>query len=97
MGDRSAPIWGVGIAFFIITWISVGLRVWVRAGMIKSFGPDDWTMVVTQLLNTAYLACQLGGLMHGTGRHIEDLDPDKASTALAVCIQYPRISQHNTR
>ena len=90
MGDRSAPIWGVGIAFFIITWISVGLRIWVRAGMIKSFGPDDWTMLGTQLLNTAYLACQLGGLMHGTGRHIEDLDPEKAQTALTVCFTIPQ-------
>ena len=84
MGDRSAPIWGVGIAFFIITWISVGLRIWVRAGMIKSFGPDDWTMLGTQLLNTAYLACQLGGLIYGTGRHIEDLEPARAETALTV-------------
>jgi len=91
MGDRSAPIWGVGIAFFIITWISVGLRVWVRAGMIKSFGPDDWTMLGTQVLNTAYLACQLGGLIHGTGRHIDDLEPERARTALTVRIKHPRL------
>jgi hypothetical protein len=85
--DRSAPIWGVGIAFFIISWIAVGLRIWVRAGMIKSFGRDDWTMLATQLMNTAYLACQLGGLIYGTGRHIEDLEPARAETALTVCIQ----------
>ena len=53
--------------------------------MIKSFGPDDWTMLGTQILNTAYLACQLGGLIYGTGRHIEDLDPERAQTALTVC------------
>jgi len=84
VGDRSAPIWGVGISFFVISWVAVGLRIWVRAGMIKSFGADDWTMVGTQLLNTAYLACQLGGLIYGTGRHIEDLEPSRASTALTV-------------
>jgi hypothetical protein len=84
MGDRSAPIWGVGIAFFVISWVAVGLRIWVRAGMIKSFGADDWSMLGTQLLNTAYLACQLGGLIYGTGRHIEDLEPARAETALHV-------------
>lgn len=84
MGDRSAPIWGVGIAFFVITWVAVGLRIWVRACMIRSFGIDDWTMVGSQLLNTAYLACQLGGLIYGTGKHIEDLDPSRAETALTV-------------
>lgn len=84
MGDRSGPVWGVGIAFFIITWTAVGLRIYVRAGMIKSFGRDDWTMVGTQLLNTAYLACQLGGLVYGTGRHIEDLEPERAEKALTV-------------
>lgn len=89
MGDRSTAIWGVGIAFFIISWTAVGLRIWVRAGMIKSFGADDWTMLGTQLLNTAYLACQLGGLIYGTGKHIEDLEPARAETALTVstCVQ----------
>lgn len=52
--------------------------------MIKSFGRDDWTMLGTQLLNTAYLACQLGGLVYGTGRHVEDLEPDRAERALSV-------------
>jgi hypothetical protein len=84
MDDRSAPIWGVGITFFAVSWVAVGLRIWVRAGMIKSFGADDWTMVGTQLLNTAYLACQLGGLIYGTGRHMEDLEPARASIALNV-------------
>lgn len=85
MPDRSAPIWGVGIAFFVLTWIAVGLRIFVRAGMIKSFGRDDWTMLGTQLLNTAYLASQLGGLVYGTGRHLEDLEPERAEKALSVC------------
>ena len=84
MNDRSAPIWGVGIAFFIISWVAVGLRVWVRAGMIKSFGADDWTMLGTQLLNTAYLACQLGGLVYGTGKHLADLEKGRAEKALTV-------------
>lgn len=84
MDDRSGPIWGVGIAFFVITWTAVGLRIWVRAGIIKSFGLDDWTMLVTQLFNTAYLACQLGGLVHGTGKKMADLEDSRAETALAV-------------
>ncbi|KAI9685062.1 MAG: hypothetical protein M1822_005454 [Bathelium mastoideum] len=51
-------------------------------GMIKSFGVDDSLMLITLLFFTAYLICQLGGLMHGTGRHMADLEPREAKMAL---------------
>lgn len=84
---RAPEVLAVAIIFFVLSWITVGLRVWVRAGMLRAFGPDDWTMVVTQLLFTAYLACQIGGVRYGTGRHLKDLEFDRAERAMKVCLR----------
>lgn len=37
----------VAILFFVLTWLTVGLRVYVRAIMLKTWGRDDWAMVIT--------------------------------------------------
>ena len=47
MEDRSHQILAVNILFFVLSWVAISLRVYVRAGMLKSFGMDDWAMVVT--------------------------------------------------
>ncbi|SMQ47647.1 unnamed protein product [Zymoseptoria tritici ST99CH_3D7] len=72
----------VNITFFALTWITVSLRVLVRAAMLRAFGSDDWTMLITQLLFTAYLIVQLGGVYYGTGEHLSDLIPWRAERAL---------------
>ncbi|EME41951.1 hypothetical protein DOTSEDRAFT_135077 [Dothistroma septosporum NZE10] len=51
--------------------------------MLHAVGVDDWTMFITQLLFTAYLACQLGGVVYGTGEHLSDLIPWRAEKALS--------------
>ncbi|KXT15254.1 hypothetical protein AC579_4849 [Pseudocercospora musae] len=73
---------GVAIAFFVLSWISVGLRILVRASMLRNFGADDWTMLATQLLFSAYLTAQLVGVAYGTGQHLDDLVPWRAERAL---------------
>lgn len=43
---------GVRIAasiFLVVSWIVFVLRVYVRIWMIRSFGRDDWFMLVTQV------------------------------------------------
>ncbi|OCK74960.1 hypothetical protein K432DRAFT_309581 [Lepidopterella palustris CBS 459.81] len=82
MDDRSHEVLAVAIFFLILSWVTVSLRVYVRAGMLKSFGLDDWIMVLTLLLFTVYLACQIGGVIYGTGRHIANLKPQNAEKAL---------------
>lgn len=49
MEDRSQQVLAVAILFFILSWLTVLLRIYVRAGMLKSFGLDDWLMVTTQV------------------------------------------------
>ncbi|KAK3680211.1 hypothetical protein LTR78_000589 [Recurvomyces mirabilis] len=59
------------------------LRIWVRTRIIQALGRDDWTMMITQLFFSIYLACQIGGAVYGTGQHLEDLEPSRAERALS--------------
>lgn len=47
MDNLGPQLAAVVILFLILTWLTVGLRCMVRARMIKSFGLDDWTMVLS--------------------------------------------------
>ncbi|KAI1843773.1 hypothetical protein JX266_010032 [Neoarthrinium moseri] len=80
--DRSGSVFAVAVTFMVLTWIMVPLRVYVRAIMTKSFGLDDWLLVITQVLFTTYLSSQLGGWYYGTGRHRKDLTPENNTKAL---------------
>jgi hypothetical protein len=53
-----------------------------RTFMVKSFGLDDQLMVVTLFFFTAYLACQLGGAIHGSGQRRDTLTRESAQTAM---------------
>ena len=82
--SKRNEVLSVCIAFFVLSWTTVTLRIWVRAGMLRSFGKDDWAMLATQVMFTAYLACQLGGIIYGTGQHLKDLEFWRAEKALSV-------------
>lgn len=38
---------GITIAFLVLSCIAVALRVYARAGILRTFGADDWTMLLT--------------------------------------------------
>ncbi|CAA9956623.1 hypothetical protein PTMSG1_00231 [Pyrenophora teres f. maculata] len=80
--DRSSEVFAVATIFFILTWLTVGLRIYVRAILMKTWGKDDSYMVATLLAFTIYLPCQIVAAVHGTGRHRWDLSDSDARTAL---------------
>lgn len=82
MNNRSREVLAVAILFFILTWITVGLRIYVRAIMLKIWEQDDWWMVVTLLIFTVYLVFQFASTVNGTGRHSWDLNDAHARLAL---------------
>jgi hypothetical protein len=86
--DRSGSIWAVGLTFLVITWLVVGLRVYVRAFAIRKFGLDDKVTILAQILFTGYLICQIGGVYYGTGRRLRNLTYEHAETALKVCLAF---------
>ncbi|QIW97945.1 hypothetical protein AMS68_003463 [Peltaster fructicola] len=82
MDSKSGSVWAVAIVFTILTWITVPLRIYVRANQLGKFGVDDRLVIIAQIFFTAYLACQIGGVVYGTGRHLAVLDLRDAETAL---------------
>jgi hypothetical protein len=49
MEDRSLQVLAVGVVFIILAWITVGLRVYVRAFMLRTFALDDWLIILTSV------------------------------------------------
>lgn len=44
----------IAALFFVLTWLTVGLRVYVRGIMLKTWGRDDWAMVATLVRHLAF-------------------------------------------
>ncbi|KAF7545303.1 hypothetical protein G7Z17_g9269 [Cylindrodendrum hubeiense] len=70
-------ILGIVTTFHVLALTSVGLRLYVRLGMVKAAGRDDWTMVASGIC--AFIGWLIFVLQsfHGLGRHkdtIEQLD-----------------------
>lgn len=52
VGPRTVVMMIVAVVFLILSWISFALRVYVRAILLRSFGWDDWLMLLTICLST---------------------------------------------
>ncbi|CAM1508416.1 Fc.00g052640.m01.CDS01 [Cosmosporella sp. VM-42] len=71
------------VIFLVVSWISVGLRTYTRAILMKSFQADDWFMLIAQLIFTVSCAFVLEGVHKGMGRHNEAVkDENDRSDAL---------------
>jgi hypothetical protein len=47
MEGRGGEVLAVAVLFFILTWLTLGLRVYVRGYMLKNWGKDDTAILVT--------------------------------------------------
>jgi hypothetical protein len=55
----------IAIFFLLLAYLFVGLRIYVRAYLLRSFGADDWLMVIClvpalALAITAYMSTSYG-------------------------------------
>ncbi|KAI1423025.1 hypothetical protein F5Y12DRAFT_567093 [Xylaria sp. FL1777] len=57
------------IVALVISWLSVALRTYVRAGMTRSFQSDDWVMLAGLANFTVSCSFVFVGLSYGLGRH----------------------------
>lgn len=51
------PMFQVSVAFLVLAWIAVSLRVYVRASVLRSFHWDDWLILLTLCVFTACCSC----------------------------------------
>lgn len=47
--ENGLALVGTAIVFLVISWISVGLRTWTRAFLMKGYQADDWLMLIGQV------------------------------------------------
>lgn len=47
MDDRRNEVLAVAALFFVLTWLTVSLRCYVRGVMMKTWGMDDYYMLAT--------------------------------------------------
>lgn len=59
--------------FLALTYLSVGLRVFVRIKILKTFSLDDWLMIVAQIVFTLSCSFIIVGVHYGIGRHNKSL------------------------
>ncbi|OAL05204.1 hypothetical protein IQ06DRAFT_66478 [Phaeosphaeriaceae sp. SRC1lsM3a] len=88
MLERQRDLIAVGILFLVLTWITVSLRIYARAILLKKWGHDDSAMVVTLVLFTLSVIIQMIAVVHGMGYRHEDLSSEERRTALFYCYLY---------
>ncbi|KAI8657452.1 hypothetical protein NCS57_01123400 [Fusarium keratoplasticum] len=76
--DNSAALVSTVIVFMALSWLSVGLRSYTRAFVMKSYQLDDWLMLIAQGIFTVSCAFILEGVKEGLGRHNEAIKDDAA-------------------
>ncbi|KAI1283632.1 hypothetical protein F5Y07DRAFT_157502 [Xylaria sp. FL0933] len=65
-----------------VSWLSVALRTYVRAGMTRSFQSDDWVMLAGLANFTVSCSFVFVGLSFGLGRHNRSLSQHDEIEAL---------------
>lgn len=80
--DKSGSVWAVAIVFAVLSWLTIGLRIYVRIDRLGQFGWDDKLVVLAQIFFTGYLICQMGGAAYGTGRKLYLIGNSSAEAAL---------------
>lgn len=54
---NGAPLLATAAVFLALSWISVILRTYTRAILMKSFQLDDWFMLASQVCHAGYVQC----------------------------------------
>ncbi|KAH8668816.1 hypothetical protein BX600DRAFT_460764 [Xylariales sp. PMI_506] len=80
--DRSPTLRAVCITLLVCSLVASGLRCYTRLGILRAFGPDDWTMVAANIAYIIYIACAITGSVYGIGHHKADLPPQNVVTGL---------------
>ncbi|GIJ98164.1 hypothetical protein Aspvir_000279 [Aspergillus viridinutans] len=84
LNGRSEAIVTATSVFLALSLVTVCLRCFVRARIVRAFGLDDWAMVAAMALNVAFAICTLVGCSYGMGQKTDYflLHPDYYRRAL---------------
>ncbi|KAK2030771.1 hypothetical protein LX32DRAFT_637841 [Colletotrichum zoysiae] len=80
--NRGPELLAVNIFFVTAATVAIALRCFVRAGLVRAFGSDDWLMVLAWVFFACYSASSISGVHYGTGRHHKDINKEDIPKAL---------------
>ncbi|KAI9931938.1 hypothetical protein ASPWEDRAFT_171934 [Aspergillus wentii DTO 134E9] len=86
MASSQGPVVsGIAIAFAVLTFIVICLRLFARIYVLGKMGLDDYLIIGACLFSWAFIAATLVAVKNGLGKHIDDADPNLLITyAFAV-------------
>ncbi|KAE9363787.1 hypothetical protein N431DRAFT_422815 [Stipitochalara longipes BDJ] len=82
VAGRGPQVAGVAGFFLALSTITILLRCYCRALVVKSFGLDDWSALVAWILFVFFCTFAITGVHHGTGQHSVDLPPTEIPVGL---------------
>jgi len=88
MHDAYGILLGFTITFFVLTWTTVSIRVYVKARMLKTFGWDDYMLLAALATYTGFLVSQVMATVNGEGQQLDKVTTAHAETALKVSSRY---------
>ncbi|KUJ07107.1 uncharacterized protein LY89DRAFT_601901 [Mollisia scopiformis] len=71
--SRGAQITGVAVCSLMLTWLSFGFRLYVRCGILKFLGREDWITVAAMIIFSIFCALCLQLSSYGLGAHMENI------------------------
>ncbi|KAH7323216.1 hypothetical protein B0I35DRAFT_450331 [Stachybotrys elegans] len=80
--NRGPELRATLVALLTLATVSIVLRTYVRGFLIRSFGFDDWCMLLAWIFFVLFVAFALTGIHYGTGRHHVDLEPENIRLAM---------------
>ncbi|PSN68649.1 hypothetical protein BS50DRAFT_619467 [Corynespora cassiicola Philippines] len=82
VSNRKETLYGTTVPFLVVTWMAVGMRLWVRLRIIREPGWDDFFVVLAAVLNTIATALVLKSIDYGLGQHFLYIGIEKVGSYL---------------
>ncbi|KAJ5551648.1 hypothetical protein N7535_000407 [Penicillium sp. DV-2018c] len=76
-GSQGPVVVGIAVAFAILTFIVLCLRLFARIYVLGKMGLDDYLIICACLLSWSFIAVTIVAVQNGLGKHIEDADTSK--------------------
>ncbi|CZR65357.1 related to L-fucose permease [Phialocephala subalpina] len=77
----------ITLIFYPLVCLIVGIRIYTRLRISKSFGPDDWLILAALFPTTAFAIISLVAEIHfGWNRHIWDVRADTITAGLKIVL-----------
>lgn len=91
--SRAAVVYIVTAIITLSSLIVFALRLFIRCVLLKTVGPDDWTMLVAQIFAVVAGISTFIEANNGLGRHVETLSESQLQTFLK-CLYVDILSYH---